>query len=257
MQFQWLKIISDNVYCMANMREESMSQTESAKAIHMHERVSLYRRHHAAAHRWAAGYGPIQHTLETQDRVFAMAEWLAARGIQGDGPPLFELLYAADRLASVGMWLVVHQTYARQVYLDGRKLCREDFKPHPEGHTGGSLNMVPAYTGYMAINALTGQTRSWIMGQGHCVSAIDSLNLVLDNMSQAHAERYALTDDGLTRYVQDFYAYRLNANGRQDSPLAVMSMPIRLEGWLKGGISVSSSCSMSTCPCPANDWWSS
>ena len=76
----------------------------------MHERVALYRKHHTAANRWAAGYGPIQHTLETQDRVFAMAELLSARGVQGDGVPLFELLYAADRVASAGMWLVVHQT---------------------------------------------------------------------------------------------------------------------------------------------------
>ena len=43
-----------------------MSQTESTQAIHMHERVALYRQHHAAANRWAAGYGPIQHTVETQ-----------------------------------------------------------------------------------------------------------------------------------------------------------------------------------------------
>jgi phosphoketolase len=196
-----------------------MSQTESAKAVQMQERVALYRQQHTAANRWAAGYGPIQHTLETQDRVFTMAEWLAAQGVQGDGVPLFEVLYAADRIASAGMWLVVHQTYTQQVYLDGRKLSHDDFKRHPEGHTGGSLNMVPAYTGYMAINALTGQTRSWIMGQGHCVAAIDALNLLLDNMSPAHAARYALTDEGLTRYVQDFYAYRLRSDGQQDSPL--------------------------------------
>src|SRR5437588_10080143 len=93
-----------------------MSQTESTKAIRRHERVALYRQRHAAANRWAAGYGPIQHTLETQDRVFALAEWLAVQSIQGDGSPGFELFYVADRIASAGMWLVVHQTYARRVY---------------------------------------------------------------------------------------------------------------------------------------------
>ncbi|MGI0025482.1 MAG: xylulose 5-phosphate 3-epimerase, partial [Nitrososphaera sp.] len=117
------------------------------------------------------------------------------------------------------MWLVVHETYAKNVYLDGRDLTPEDFKPHPEGHTGGSLNMVPAYVGYMAINAITGFTRSWIMGQGHCVSAIDSVNLLVNNMTPAHAERYSLSDEGLTRYVRDFYSYRLKENGTQDSPL--------------------------------------
>lgn len=84
------------------------------------------------------------------------------------------------------MWIVVHETYARSVYLDGRELQSDDFKPDPEGHTGGSLNMVPAYAGYMAANAIAGQTRSWIMGQGHCVAAVDTLNLLLDNMTEAH-----------------------------------------------------------------------
>jgi phosphoketolase len=196
-----------------------MPQTENAEAIRTEEWVTLYRRKNPAADRWAVGYEPIHHTVETQARVFAMAELLAARGVQGDGVPLFEVLHAADRVASAGMWLVVHETYARNVYLDGRNLTSEDFKPHPEGHTGGALNIVPAYTGYMAINAITGHTRAWIMGQGHCVAAIDSVNLLLDNVTEAHAERYSITDEGLTRYVRDFCSYRLGADGKQDSPL--------------------------------------
>ena len=144
---------------------------------------------------------------------------LAARGIRGDGVPVFELLHATDRIAAAAMWLVVHETYARNVYLDGRELVPEDFKPNPEGHTGGALNMVPAYAGYMAINAITGLTRSWIMGQGHCVAAIDTVNFLLNNMTPAHAERYSLTDEGATRYVRDFYSYKLRTDGKQDSPL--------------------------------------
>ena len=196
-----------------------MPQTESAKAIRMEERAALYRKQNPAADRWAAGYGSIHHTLETQARVFAMAALLAAREVKGDGVALFDLLRAADRVASGAMWLVAHETYAQNVYLDGRDLGPEDFKTRPDGHTGGALNMVPAYTGYMAVNAITGQTRSWIMGQGHCVAAIDSVNLLLDNMTEAHAERYSVTDEGLTRYVRDFYSYRLREDGSQDSPL--------------------------------------
>jgi len=187
--------------------------------IRTEEWVSLYRKSNPAADRWATGYGPIEHTVETQARVFAMAELLAARSVWGDGVPLFEALYAADRVTSAAMWIVVHETYAQNVYLDGRDLRPEDFKPDPEGHTGGALNMVPAYAGYMAVNAVTGETRSWIMGQGHCVAAIDTVNLLLDNMTPAHAERYSVTDEGLTRYVRDFYSYRLRADGKQDSPL--------------------------------------
>ena len=132
-----------------------------------------------------------------------MAAGLEAKGIKGDGVPVFELLAAADRIASAAMWLVVHETYARNVYLDGRPLASEDFKPSPEGHTGGSLNMVPAYVGYLTINALTGITRAWLMGQGHCVAAVDSVNLLVGNLTPAHAARHAVTDEGLTRYVRD------------------------------------------------------
>jgi phosphoketolase len=67
--------------------------------------------------------------------------------------------------------------------------------------------MVPAYVGYLAINALTGITRSWLMGQGHCVAAIDATNLIVNNMSPEQAKRYALTDAGLKQFVCDFYSY--------------------------------------------------
>jgi phosphoketolase len=173
----------------------------------------------AAVSRWARGHGPIRHTAQTRTRVAALAERLSQEGIGGDGIPLFEVLTALDRVASAAMWLVVHQTYARRVRLDGSPLTADDFKPSPEGHTGGALNMVPAYAGYMAADVITGDTRSWIMGQGHCVAAIDAVNLVLGNLTDAHAARYHVTDEGLTRYVNDFYSYRLTADGRQDSPL--------------------------------------
>jgi phosphoketolase len=201
--------------------EEKMTQTHdpSSQSTGLEQEVARFRKENPAANRWASGYGRIQHSAETQARVFAMAEMLAAQKVQGDGMPLFDLLFAADRIANAAMWLVVHETYARNVYLDGRELAAEDFKPRPEGHTGGSLNMVPAYVGYMAVNVATGHTRAWIMGQGHCVAAIDSVNLLLNNMTTAHAERYSLSDEDLTRYVRDFYSYKLREDGGQDSPL--------------------------------------
>jgi phosphoketolase len=164
-----------------------------------------------------------------------MVAALGERAEGGHGPGAWEVLHAADRVASAGMWLVVHETYARTVHLDGRPLEPDDFKPVPEGHTGGSLNMVPAYTGYMAVNALSGTTRAWLMGQGHCVAAVDSVNLLLDNVRPAHAERYDLSDAGLTRYVRDFYAYRLDGQGQQDSPLGSHVNAHTAGGILEGG----------------------
>jgi phosphoketolase len=162
---------------------------------------------------WAAGYGPIRHAGTTRARVRALLKG------REDEAAAYEILRAADRIASAAMWLVVHETYARNVHLDGRPLGPEDFKSDPEGHTGGALNMVPAYAGYLAANALAGLTRGWIMGQGHCVAAVDSVNLLVGNATPVHAERYPLTDAGLTRYVRDFYSYRLGDDGAQDSPL--------------------------------------
>jgi len=207
----------------------------AAEMVRTKEWVDLYRKRNPAADKWAAGYGPIAHTIETQERVFNMAERLAIKGVKGDGVPLFNLLYAADRVANAAMWIAVHETYARNVYLDGRDLGPDDFKPAPEGHTGGVLNMVPAYVGYMAINVITGMTRSWIMGQGHCVAASDTVNLLLDNMWKEHAQRYSLTDEGLTKYVRDFYSYRLTDDGRQDPPLGSHVNAYTAGGMAEGG----------------------
>ena len=184
---------------------------------------------------WTEGYGVIRHTAETRGRVAELAQHLDAAGTRGDGVALYELLHALDRVASAGLWLVVHETYARTVHLDGRPLGPDDFKPDPEGHTGGALNMVPAYAGYLAADVAAGLTRAWIMGQGHCVAAIDSLNLLVGNMRPAHASRYALTSEGLTRYVRDFYSYRLNDQGQQDSPLGSHVNAHTAGGVLEGG----------------------
>lgn len=170
-----------------------------------------------AAATWASGYGVIRHTAQTRGRIRSLVDRNAKD--QNDGVSIYELLSALDRLTSAALWLVVHETYARNVHLDGRPLSAHDFKSKPDGHTGGALNMVPAYAGYLAANVLSAQTRGWLMGQGHCVSAVDSLNLLVGNLSAAHAQRYSVSDEGLTRYVRDFYSYRLNDSGGPDSPL--------------------------------------
>lgn len=184
---------------------------------------------------WANGYGVIEHADTTRARVSALIARLQEQRGAHDAGRLLELFEAADRVASAAMWLVIHETYARRVRLDGQALEQHDFKPNPQGHTGGSLNMVPAYVGYMLANAVTGMTRSWVMGQGHCVAAIDSVNLLLDNMLTRHAERYDVSDAGLTRYVNDFYSYKLDAYGHQDSPLGSHVNVNTAGGALEGG----------------------
>lgn len=168
---------------------------------------------------WAAGYGVIVHDPLTQTRIHSLVHALVAEGVLPDAATGYRRLHATDLLASAGLWLVAHMTYARRVRVDGKPLVADDFKLHPEGHTGGSLNMVPAYAGYLAINAITGHTRGWLMGQGHCVAAIDAINLLVGNMGAAHAARYRLDDAGLSRFVGDFYSYVVRPDGQPESPL--------------------------------------
>lgn len=168
---------------------------------------------------WARGRGPIRHDDFTQVRILDLATALADAGRIPDRASVYAYLAAADRLACAGMWLVAHMTYANEVRLDGRALAAQEFKPKPEGHTGGSLNMVPAYVGYLAANALTGTTRSWLMGQGHCVAAIDAVNVLAGNTGPEHAARYDLSDEGLSRLARDFYSYAIRPDGAPASPL--------------------------------------
>lgn len=53
-----------------------MFDLESINHIRKEEWVNLYRKKNPAADLWAKGYGVIRHSLETQARVFAMAEHL-------------------------------------------------------------------------------------------------------------------------------------------------------------------------------------
>jgi len=168
---------------------------------------------------WALGYGVIKHTDVTQARISELAERLVSSGRARSLRWVFETLGAADRLASAAMWLVVHMTYARTVNLSGQPLQASAFKTAPEGHTGGSLNMVPAYVGYLLANVLTGTTRSWIMGQGHCVAAIEAVNVLVGNMSPAQKGRYSRSEEGLTRLATDFYSYAIAPDGRPASPI--------------------------------------
>ncbi len=168
---------------------------------------------------WARGHGVIAHQARCQERVLALAARLVEQGRVPDTTFVFDVLAAADRLTNAAMWLVVHMTYAQRVRLDGTPLQAGDFKPSPQGHTGGALNMVPAYVGYLTANAITGNTRGWLMGQGHCVAAIEAVNVLIGNVSRGQQGRYTATDEGLTRLVQDFYSYAITPEGLPGVPL--------------------------------------
>jgi phosphoketolase len=183
-----------------------------------------------AFERWSKGYGPIRHGAETVERIAA----LAASGL-ADADMLYSLLAAGDRLTCAAMWTVAHMTYARRVDLSGAPLPAAAFKPTPEGHTGGSLNMVPAFVGYLVANAITGTTRSWLMGQGHCVAAIEAVNAITGDVSPAQKGRYDRSQAGLSRLVADFYSYAIDAEGRPAVPLGSHAGPNTAGAISEGG----------------------
>ena len=206
-------VTSNTLACCTHLELEPEQQRRLKDLAHD------YRSQEPAFAEWAFGYGVIEHDDLTQVRIRQMVADLVSAGSLPDSATGYRRLMAADRIASAGMWLVVHMTYARRVRMDGEPLLAADFKPDPEGHTGGSLNMVPAYTAYLAMNALDGRTRSWMMGQGHCVAAIDALNVIVGNLTDAHAARYRLDDAGLSRLATDFYSFAIRPDGKPESPL--------------------------------------
>jgi phosphoketolase len=184
---------------------------------------------------WQRGYGPLQHSPQTCAAVYRLAQQLVQASVQPDLASVYRHLHALDRLTAAGLWLVVHMTYAQRVRLDGSALEAADFKPVPEGHTGGALNMVPAYAGYLALNGLTGETRGWLMGQGHCVAAIEALNLLVANQHPEQAERYPCNEAGLSQLVADFYSYGQNPEGQVSAPLGSHVSPHTAGGIAEGG----------------------
>ncbi|MBR9910237.1 MAG: xylulose 5-phosphate 3-epimerase [Gammaproteobacteria bacterium] len=199
------------------------------------QRAKLYRDTYPAFADWAKGYGVIKHRDETQVRVFDLCQQLVCEGRFKRIDEALEILRAADRLTSAAMWLVVHMTYSTKVDFSGRALDTEDFKTNPQGHTGGSLNMVPAYVAYMVANRLAGVTRSWLMGQGHCVAAVDAVNVLLQNLYPEQAKRYFLSDEGLSQLAQDFYSYAITDDGRPGVPLGSHVNPHTAGGLIEGG----------------------
>jgi phosphoketolase len=179
---------------------------------------------------WRAGYGPIRHTAETAARI----EALAASG-RMEADTLYTLLAAADRLSCAAMWTIAHMTYARRVDLTGAPLDADDFKADPQGHTGGSLNMAPAFVGYLAANAISGHTRAWLMGQGHCVAAIEAVNALTGDVSDRQKGRYDRSEAGLSRLVSDFYSYAIDAKGHAAVPLGSHAGPFTAGAISEGG----------------------
>src|SRR5690554_1132085 len=184
---------------------------------------------------WQKGYGPIQHNPETQAAVYRFAHQLVQAGKQPDVATVYRMLGALDKITAAGMSLVVHMTYANKVHLDGSDLAAEEFKAQPEGHTGGALNMVPGYAAYMALNALTGETRAWLMGQGHSVAAVEVLNVLLGNLHPEQAEAYGDGEEGINRLLQDFYSYEMASDGSMAAPLGSHVNPHTAGGIIEGG----------------------
>jgi phosphoketolase len=184
---------------------------------------------------WCSGWGPLCRQPQTIERVRDLIARLVAAGRLADQAQGLELLRSADRLTSMALSLVAHMTYARRIDLDGRELAAEDFKVVPEGHTGGSLNMVPAFVGYLLANALSATTRGWLMGQGHCVAAIEAINTLTGDLSPTQQGRYDRSAAGLARLIGDFYSYAIDAQGLPAVPLGSHAGPHTAGAVCEGG----------------------
>ncbi|WP_430461123.1 xylulose 5-phosphate 3-epimerase [Thalassolituus sp. LLYu03] len=205
---------------------------------YLREEADRLRQENPALAAWVRSAGIIPHTDATQIQAQLMAESLLQKGLIHDVRDFFSGLQALDCLTQQAMWLVIHMTYTRRVWLDGRDIDCADFKENPRGHTGGALNMVPAYAGLLALNHFTQQPRDWLIGQGHCVAAIDALQLLTGTATPARRQQYPLTEEGLSRFVTDSYDTHLQAGGFPRSTLGAHvnthTAGARLEGGYLG-----------------------
>ncbi len=89
--------------------------------------VAAYRQKHAEADWWAEGFGALEHSLDTQERVFRMAEQLAGRGI--DRLAVFAALRHADGVAQASSGrLHEGDLQTRHLYLQGRAVRSDDYR---------------------------------------------------------------------------------------------------------------------------------
>ena len=73
---------------------------ENAQALRRDRWVESYRLAHRGADRWANSPSGIRHSMETQDRIFRMAEQMRECRDWPDAKPLFPVLKAVDDVAS-------------------------------------------------------------------------------------------------------------------------------------------------------------
>ncbi len=184
---------------------------------------------------WRAGFGVIAHTDVTLERLDALLRQAANGELAVSETEARDLFAATDKLANAAMRLVAHMTYARRIDLSGAPLKKEDFKLDPQGHTGGSLNMVIAFCGYLAANALSGCTRAWTLGQGHCVAAIEAVNALTGDVSESQRGRYDRSEAGQSALANDFYSYAITPDGRPAVPLGSHVNPRTAGGLSEGG----------------------
>ncbi|MAW82487.1 MAG: xylulose 5-phosphate 3-epimerase [Parvularcula sp.] len=184
---------------------------------------------------WRAGFGVIARTDVTLERLDALLRQAANDELAVSEAEARELFAATDKLANAAMRLVAHMTYARHVDMSGAPLQPDDFKADPQGHTGGSLNMVIAFCGYLAANALSGCTRAWTLGQGHSVAAIEAVNALTGDVSPAQQGRYDRSEAGQSALVNDFYSYAITPDGRPAIPLGSHVNPYTAGGLSEGG----------------------
>ena len=93
--------------------------------------VGAYRRDHAEADWWAEGFGAVEHSVETQERVFRMAEQLAGRGI--DRLAVFAALRHADSVpqASIGSLHQGATLQTQHLYVQGLAVRSDDYRRDP------------------------------------------------------------------------------------------------------------------------------
>lgn len=113
--------------------------------------ILAYRKYHPEADWWAAGFGAVEHSEETQERVFRMAEQLVARAI--NRPSIFAALRRADAVVQEnGGWFDEAAARPRHLFVQGRAIRSNDCLGEP-----WRLTLPAAAAGCEVIDTLLGE----------------------------------------------------------------------------------------------------
>lgn len=160
-----------------------------------------------AAYSWAKGRSVITHSSSTRLRVERMLSQLVESGVQSDKEDCYQLLYQLDLLSCQCWWMTYQLSCLKSDQASPNKPLNPDDLKITEGAFAESLSLVPAYLAVRALDALTGQRRSYLMDDSKVGAAVAAIQWILREASEFRQHQYPFSQAGWSDLVEDFSSH--------------------------------------------------